>query len=90
MNPAEVSRMCDQLHECVDQGPGGNPGVFARALSAVRRLRGAASWDYPVSILIDVAMQLARWFTPDRWCGTDDGLSCRDKLLALSSRLEDA
>jgi hypothetical protein len=43
MNPEEVARTCDELHEYIDQGPGENPGVFARALSVVRRLRTAGA-----------------------------------------------
>jgi hypothetical protein len=89
MNPDEVARTCDELHECVDQGPGENPEVFARALSAVRKLRAASSWDHPVSILMEIEVQLARWFSPEKWRGTDDGLHCRENLLDHISRLED-
>jgi hypothetical protein len=88
MNPDEVARTCDELHECVDHGPGENSEAFARALSAVRTLREAASWDYPVSILMEVEVQLARWFSPKKWRGSDDGL--RESLLDHISRLEDA
>ena len=90
MNPDEVARTCDELHECVDQGPGENPGVFATALSAVRKLRAEASWDHPVSILMEIEVELARWFSPEKWRGTDDGLQCRENLLDHISRLEDA
>lgn len=90
MNPDEVARICDHLHECIDQGPGENPGVFASALSAVRRLRAGASWEYPLSILTYVEMQLARWFSPDELRGQDQGQFCRDDLLDHISQLEDA
>jgi hypothetical protein len=90
MDPDEVTRACDELHACVDQGPGDNPGGFARALAEVRRLRAAASWDYPRSILTEVEAQLARWFSSDKWRGTDDGQHAREDLLGHISRLEDA
>ena len=90
MNTDELARACDELHNCVDQGPGENPGVFARALSAVRIMRGAASWDYPISILAEIEKQLARWFSLDKWRGTDDGYRSRQDLLNQISRLEDA
>jgi hypothetical protein len=90
MNPDEVARICDELHEYIDQGPGENPGVFATALSTVRRLRSAASWDYPLGVLMELEVQLARWFSPDKWRGTDDGLHCRENLLDHISRLEDS
>jgi hypothetical protein len=90
MNADEASRICDELHEYVDQGPGENPRVFGTALNALRRLRANALWDYPLSILMGLEIQLARWFSPDEWRGTDDGLRCRDQLLDQISRLEDA
>lgn len=90
MNPDEASRICDELHKCVDQGPGENPRVFGAALSALRRLRANASWDYPLTILMELEVQLAKWFSPDKWRGTDDGQRSRDHLLNQISRLEDA
>jgi len=90
MNPDEVARICDELHEYVDQGPGENPGVFATALSALGRLRAAASWDYPLSVLMELEVRLARWFSPDKWRGTDDGQHSQEDLLDHISRLEDA
>jgi hypothetical protein len=90
MNPDEASRICDELHEYVDQGPGENPRVFGTALNALRRLRANVSWDYPLSILMDLEVQFAGWFSPDKWRGTDDGLRSRDHLLNQISRLEDA
>jgi hypothetical protein len=89
MNPEEVARECDELHKCIEQGPGENPGVFAQALTSVRRLRAAASWDYPLNILTEVEVQLAHWFSPEKWRGPDDGASCRDNLLCQISRVED-
>jgi len=90
VNPDELARACDELHDCVEQGPGVNPGVFARSLSAVRRLRGAASWDPPIGILAEIEVQLMRWFSHDKWRGTDDGDQCRQNLLDQISRLEEA
>jgi len=90
MNPEEVARTCDELHEYIDQGPGENPSVFARALTVVRRLRAAAAWDYPLTILGELEMQLAGWFSPDRWRGSDEGEGCRQALLSRLSSLEDA
>jgi hypothetical protein len=90
MNPDEVARICDELHEYIDRGPGENPGVFAAALSALRRLRAAASWDYPLSVLMELEVQLVRWFSPDKWRGTDGGQHSREDLLDHISRLEDA
>jgi hypothetical protein len=90
MDPDEVTRECDELHACVDRGPGENPSVYATSLSAVRRLRTAASWDYPISILREIETQLARWFSPDKWRGPDDGQDARENLLNQISRLEDA
>jgi hypothetical protein len=90
MSPDDVARICDELHEYVDQGPGENPGVFATALNALRRLRAEASWDYPLSILMELEVQLARWFSPDKWRRNDTGQHSRDDLLDHISRLEDA
>ena len=90
MNPDEVARTCDELHENIDQGPGENPGIFAHALRVVRRLRAAASWDHPLTILTQLEMELAGWFSPDRWRGADEGEGCRQALLSRLSSLEDA
>jgi hypothetical protein len=90
MNPEEVARTCDELHECIDQGPGENPGVFAQSLSAVRKLRAAAAWDYPIGILGQVEIQIARWFSPDLWQGEDEGAQARQDLIGNISKLEDA
>jgi hypothetical protein len=90
MNPDEVARTCDELHEYIDQGPGENPGIFAHALTVVRRLRAAASWDHPLTILTQLEMELAGWFSPDRWRGADEGEGCRQALLSRLSSLEDA
>jgi hypothetical protein len=70
----------------VDLGPGVNPAVFARALSVVQRMRGAASSDYLGSILAEIEVQLVRWFSP----GTDDGEQFRQNLLGQISKLEEA
>jgi hypothetical protein len=88
MDQDEVTRQCDELHECIDQGSGENPGVYAASLSALRRLRAAASWDYPMSILCELEPQLARWFSPDKWRGTNDGQYARENLVNQISRLE--
>ena len=90
MDSAAVTRNCDELHECVDQGPGEMPETFARALDAVRRLRADASWGYPIIILAEIETQLARWFSPDKWRGTNDGHIARENLLTQIARLEDA
>jgi len=39
---------------------------------------------------MEVEVQLARWFSPEKWRGTHDGLHCRENLLDHISRLEDA
>ena len=90
MDPAEVARTCDELHQYIDQGPGENPGVFARALDEVRRLRAAASWDHPLLILTQLEIQLAGWFSPDDWRGADAGARARQALLSRLSSLEDS
>jgi hypothetical protein len=90
MSPDEASRICDELHEYLDQGPGENPKIFGTALNTLRRLRANASWDYPLTILMELEVQLARWFSPDKWRGADDGVRCREHLLDQISRLEDA
>jgi hypothetical protein len=90
MNPDEASRICDELHKYVDQGPGENPRVFGAALGALRRLRANASWDHPLTILLDLEVQIARWFSPEQWRGIDDRQHSRDHLLNQISRLEDA
>ena len=90
MNSDEVARTCDELHEWIDQGPGENPTVFAQSLSAVRKLRAAAAWDYPMGILKQVEVQIARWFSPDLWRGEDDGAEARQALIGNISKLEDA
>lgn len=90
MNPDEVARTCDELHEYIDQGPGENPRGFASALGAIRRLRAAASWDYPLIILTRIEMQLAAWFSPDTARAADQGQRCRQALLGDISTLEEA
>jgi|SRR5580692_4284326 hypothetical protein len=90
MDAAAVTRNCDELHVCVDHGPGEMPETFARALSAVRRLRADASWGYPIIILAEIETELARWFSPDKWRGSNDGHMAREKLLTQIARLEDA
>jgi hypothetical protein len=90
MDLDEVTRNCDELHECVDQGPGERPQTFARALSVVRRLRAEAPWSYPLTILGEIETQLARWFSPDNWGGTNNGRTARADLLTQIARLEDA
>jgi hypothetical protein len=90
VTPEEVAMACDELHECVDTGPGGDGSGFARALSVLRRLRSAASWDYPLGIVRDIEVRLARWFSADQWQGEDQGRTSRQDLLERISRLEDA
>ena len=89
MNREEASRVCDELHEYVHQGPGGNPADLGMALGTVRMLRAAASWDDPLAILLEVEVQLARWFSPAEWGGSDEGLHCRETVLDHVTRLED-
>jgi hypothetical protein len=90
VTPEEVAMACDELHECVDTGPGGDASGFARSLSVLRRLRSAAPWHYPQEILTDIEVRLARWFGPDQWQGEDQGRTSRQELLERISRLEDA
>lgn len=90
MNPDEVARACDELHEYVDEGPGERPGVFARSLGVVRLLRSAASWDYPLDILNEIESRLAHWFSPQPWKERDNEQAYRESLLDQISRLEDA
>ena len=89
MHP-EVERLCDELHECIDLGPGENPDAMRTALSAVRTLRAAALWDYPVGLLLEVEVQLARWFSSENSRGTDQQHDRRENLLSHLSRIEDA
>jgi hypothetical protein len=89
MDPEEVARVCDDLHECIEQGPGENPDVFARALGALLTLRESVSWDYPLGLLMEIEVQLARWFSP-RGFSADEQQRCREALLGDISRLEDA
>lgn len=90
MNREEASRVCDELHEYVDQGLGENPADLEMALGTVRMLRAAASWDDPLAILLEVEVQLARWFSPAEWGGSDERLHCHETLLDQVPRLGDA
>ena len=90
MNADELARACDELHEYIDQGPGENPRGFASALGAVRRIRAAASWDYPLIVLTRIEMRLATWFGPETGRAADAGQGCRQALLGDISTLEEA
>jgi hypothetical protein len=81
----EVVRACDELHSCVDQGPGTNGPALADSLHTVRRLRAAASWDYPGTLLKNIESQLTVWFSAD-----STGPDSRQTLLEQIARLEDA
>ncbi|MBV9621867.1 MAG: hypothetical protein JO341_12710 [Gammaproteobacteria bacterium] len=83
----EVVRTCDELHACIEQGPGENPGVLARTLGLLRHLREHAAWDYPLGRLRELEVQLARWFSPAVRADDEDA---RRKLLEEVARLEDA
>jgi hypothetical protein len=67
MNPDEVAKVCDELHECVDQTLEESPTVFAKALSTVRTMRAAASWDNPITVLTEIEQQPTPWFSLDKW-----------------------
>ncbi len=81
----EVVRACDELHSCMDQGPGTNAPALADSLHTVRRLRAAASWDYPLTLLKNIESQLTAWFSPE-----SAGGASRQNLLEQIARLEDA
>ena len=56
----EVVRACDELHSYMDQGPGPNTSAQANALSTVRRLQAAASWEYPLDLLRHIPVTTGR------------------------------
>jgi hypothetical protein len=89
MNP-EVERLCDELHQYIDLGPGENPAAMRAALSAVRIMRASALWDYPIGLLIEVEVQLARWFSSENTAAPDQVHDHRENLLAHLARIEDA
>ena len=81
----ELVRACDELHAHLDAGPGHNTSALADSLSTLRRLRSAASWDYPRSLLGQIESMLMRWFSAE-----EQGGASRQSLLDHISRLEDA
>jgi hypothetical protein len=81
----EVVRACDELHSRMDEGPGINGPALADSLNTVRRLQAAASWNYPMSLLTNIASQLTVWFS-----SAPAGPDSRQKLLEQIARLEDA
>lgn len=89
MNPEQLARTCDELHACIDRGPGESPRGFASALTGVRRMRAAASWDDPLIILTRIEMGLATWFSPNKWRAADEGQGCPQALLRNLSTLEE-
>ena len=81
----ELVRACDELHSQVDEGPGQNTTAHAAALNTLKRLRSAASWDYPLTLLEQIESLLMAWFS-----GKLQRASSRQTLLEHISRLEDA
>jgi len=90
MDADEATRLCDELHACIDQGPGENSEALARALGALRRLREEAAWDYPITITMKIELLLVRWFSLQPWRDSNEQRRCRENLLDQISRLEDA
>jgi hypothetical protein len=90
MNAVEVSCACDELHQAIDQGPGNNPGVYATSLSIIGRLKAAAGWDYPVTLLGTLEIQMARWLKRGSSSIGGDDEVCRAVLLGLISKIEEA
>ncbi len=90
MNPEEVARACDELHECLDQGPGENPGVHARALSVLRRLRGAAAKDELLGLLAQTEAAFGSWFSRQE-CNRSEAedRSQREQLVERLAELEE-
>jgi hypothetical protein len=88
MSLDEAERLCDELQECVDSGPGENPDSLRRALTVVRKLRHGATWDYPVTIVLELEAKLVRWFSPDSPREADAGEHSRQSLLEYIARLE--
>ncbi len=81
----ELVRACDELHACLDEGPGQNPSALAESLKTLRRLQASVSWDYPRTLLAQIESELELWFS-----GQPQSPSSRQVLLDHISRLEDA
>jgi hypothetical protein len=81
----EMVRACDELHSRVDEGPGHNADALADSLKTLKRLRSAASWDYPLTLLEQIELLLMHWFS-----GKLQRVTSRQTLLEHISRLEDA
>jgi hypothetical protein len=81
----ELVRACDELHSHMDEGPGHKAAALADSLKILRRLRSAASWDYPLTLLGQIESQLRLWFS-----GKLQRATSRQALLDLVSKLEDA
>ena len=90
MNAVEVSCACDELHQAIDQGPGNHPGVYATSLTIIGRLKAAAGWDYPVSLLSELETLMAQWLNRKSPSTEVDDEDSRNVLLELISKVEDA
>lgn len=82
----EVVRTCDELHACIEQGPGDRPDVLARFLSLLEELRQHTAVPDPLEELRALEAQLRDWFS--RAPRADDE-AARVRLLSRVSDLEE-
>jgi hypothetical protein len=89
MNLNEVRRVCDELHEYIELGPGEHRDALRSALNAIRKLKAAASWDYPQEILGEFEVMIAAWLSPASSQARHVEASSRHSLIASLGRLEE-
>ncbi len=82
----EVVRTCDELHACIEQGPGERPDVLARCLSLLEELRQHTAAPDPLEELRALEAQLRAWFSPGPRA---DDEAARMRLLSGVSDLEE-
>ena len=83
----EVLRTCDELHACIEQGPGEQPGLLGRCLGMLRELREQAGGRYRLERVRDLELLITAWFSPAVRPGDE---AARERLLAAVSGLEES
>jgi hypothetical protein len=89
MTQDEVSRLCDALHEFLEQGVRGDTDVLREVLRILQILRDEATWDRPLRVLDSLEMKFVAWLSSP---GLDEktGVAQRQVLIENLGQLEDS